>query len=510
MNKYIIAYDLGTGGCKASLYSDKGNCISDSFVPYETHYPKQGWHEQKPVDWWEAVVKTTNSLRSGANVPGQDISAIGISGHSLGLVPMSNEKGLLLENVPIWSDSRPTEKELAEFFSEIEEDEWYSITGNGFPPSLYTVFKLMWLRNNEPGTFAEIDTVLGTKDYINYKMTGVLATDYSYASGSGVFDLNNWKYSNRLVKASGLSGTIFPEPKESTEILGPLTKKAAKELGLHENVKVVAGGVDNSCMALGAHCYKEGRIYNSLGSSSWIAVCSSKPLLNTKSRPYVFAHVVPGMFVSATAIFSAGTSFKWLRNNICQQLKEEDGNIWEQMIAMAQSAPVGSNKLLFNPSLAGGTMIDKSPNIRGAFVGIDLSHTSNDIIRAVMEGISMSLRCALDELRCLTSVEEEITVVGGGSISDFWRQIYANVYNATIVKTSIDEQVAALGAAALAAVGTGIWQDFSPIDEVHKPESVKYPEEQENAVYEKLIPVFSEITSRLSEIGDLLYKIHTK
>jgi len=260
-------------------------------------------------------------------------------------------------------------------------------------------------------------------------------------------------------------------------------------------------------MALGARCFKEGRIYNSLGSSSWIAVSSTEPLLNVNSRPYVFTHVVPGMFASATAIFSAGTSFRWLRDNLMKQLKEEDGNVWEQMTALAQLSPVGSNKLLFNPSLAGGTLIDQSQNIRGAFIGIDLSHTQNDMIRSVMEGIAMGLRVALDELRALTSIEGEITIVGGGSKSELWCQIYADVYNAKIVKTNIDEQAAALGAAAIAAVGTGLWEDFSIIDQIHQTQSVDCPQTEENQVYEKLLPVYKTLSNCLSDIGNMLTKI---
>lgn len=507
MNQYIIAYDLGTGGCKASLYGTAGNCVADSFISCDTEYPQQGWHEQKPADWWDAVVQSTQKLLKESQVPNTEISAIGISGHSLGLVPVNKDGKLLRESVPIWSDSRPTEKELQPFFEKISEEEWYMITGNGFPPSLYTVFKLMWLKNNEPEIFDDLFSILGTKDYINYRMTGVMATDYSYASGTGVYDLKKWEYSERLIDASGLPSSIFPSPVASTQVLGTLTNEVAKELGLHTNVKVVAGGVDNSCMALGARCFKNGRTYNSLGSSSWIAVSSSEPLLNAKSRPYVFTHVVPGLFTSATAIFSAGTSFRWLRDNVCQHLDEKDGNIWEQMTALAKEAPAGSNKLLFNPSLAGGTMIDKSANIRGAFVGVDLSHTQNDIIRSVMEGIALGLRVALDELRGLTEIEDEITAVGGGSKSELWRQIYADVYKVNIIKTNIDEQAAALGSAALAAVGTGIWEDFSTIDKIHKTQSVNKPRGEENQRYEKLLPVYKTLSNHLSEIGDMLTKI---
>ena len=152
-------------------------------------------------------------------------------------------------------------------------------------------------------------------------------------------------------------------------------------------------------------------------------------------------------------------------------------------------------------------MIDTSPNIRGAFAGIDLQHTTSDLIRSTMEGVAMGLRVALDELRKLTTLEQEILVVGGGSKSDFWRQIYADVYQADIIKTNIDQQAAALGAAALAAVGTGIWTDFDIIDQLHQNESIEKPNRQNTEVYEKLLPVYKKLSRDLADVGDMLHRI---
>ena len=264
-------------------------------------------------------------------------------------------------------------------------------------------------------------------------------------------------------------------------------------------------------MALGARAFKEGRVYNSLGSSSWIAVSSGKPLLCEKARPYVFTHVVPDMFTSAVAIFSAGSSFRWLRDNVCRNLVDQcdaDGvDVYDKMTELACASPVGANKLLFNPSLAGGTSLDQSPNIRGAFIGLDLAHTQSDLIRAAMEGIAMGLRITLDELRNLTRLSDEMVVVGGGSQSALWRQIYADVYNMKIVKTSVDQQAAALGAAAVAAVGTGLWPNFDMIDDIHEIENTTEPVEANNAVYEKLLAVYARASGYHSQLGDMLAEI---
>ncbi len=507
MDRYIIAWDLGTGGNKASLYDVDGCCLMATFVPYATRYPAQGWHEQRPLDWWNAVVESTRQLLHKADVDRQDIACCGISGHSLGVVPLDRKGNLLRESTPIWSDARAT-VQVERFFEKIDENEWYSMTGNGFPPPLYAVFKVLWYRDSEPEMFRRIDKVVGTKDFINYRLTGRIITDPSYASGSGVYSLLGGNYSDKLIAASGLPRGIFPDIVPSTEVVGTLTADAAEALGLPTSVKVVAGGVDNSCMALGARNIEAARVYNSLGSSSWIAVSSDKPVIDRDARPYVFAHVIPKMFTSAVSIFSAGTSFRWIRDQLCQNLvmqAEQQGvDVYDLMTALAARSPVGANKLLFNPSLAGGTALDQSRNVRGAYIGLDLRHTQADVIRAAMEGIAMGLRQALDVLRGLTSLCNEMVVVGGGSRSRLWRQILADVYNIPIVKTNIDQQTAALGAMAVAAVGSGLWGDFRRIDAIHQVEEIIRPNPANHAVYEKLLPIFIRAGQHQAELGEML------
>lgn len=510
MSEKIIAWDLGTGGNKASLYDADGNCLADAFVDYPTMYSKGGIHEQRPQDWWDAIVKSTKKLLDRTKVNPRDIVCCGISGHSLGAVPMDASGNLLRESAPIWSDTRAV-KQAQDFFTRYDENQWYERTGNGVDPAMYPVFKILWYKENEPEMFAKIDKVIGTKDYINYRLTGKIFTDYSYASGSGAYDIRNWKFSEELLEAMELKRNQFPELVASTQVIGTIQLQAAQELGLGEHVKVVAGGVDNSCMAMGAKAFKDGRVYNALGSSDWIAVTSKEPLIDANARTYVFAHVAPDLFTSALCIKSGGTSFKWVRDqlsiNVMERAEKEHQNVYTLMDEMASKSPVGANKLIFDPSLGGGVPIDKSNNIRGAFIGLDLSHTQNDIIRASMEGISMVMRTYLDRLRELTPINHEMLLVGGGSKSAVWRQIYADIYNMRILKSTIDQQAAALGAAACAAYGIGLWKDFDRIDKLHVLESITDPIAEHVEKYEEILPVFSKTMEVMSDLGDMLAQI---
>lgn len=503
----IIAYDLGTGGNKASLFSAEGENLASSFIPYQTFYPGTGLHEQRPEDWWTAVVRSTQQLKEQAGFASSEIAGIAISGHSLGCVPLDGKGNLLREKTPIWSDSRAAEQ-TAKFFTEIDPDEWYMTTGNGFPPECYTAFKVMWYRDNEPEMFGGTQKILGTKDYINFLLTGEIATDYSYASGSGVYDLKGWSYSSKLIEASGLSPSLFPEPRPSTDILGGLSESAAEELGLAGGIPVVCGGVDNSCMALGAGNISRGKVYTSLGSSSWIAVSSEEPVLDPEAKPFVFTHVVPGLFTSAVSIFSAGSSFAWVKDVLCKDLTgrtgEEKGDVYEFMTREAQHSPLGANGLVFNPSLAGGSSQEENPAIRGGYGGIDLRHSRADMIRAAMEGIAMNLGAVFSVLREKTELEDTMLLVGGGSKSPLWRQIFADIYEMAVIKTNIGQDAGSLGAAAIGAVGTGLWEDFSRIQAVHREESRDNPRPQDVKKYRKLKELFELHRKQSAELGKQL------
>ena len=505
--KTIIAYDLGTGGAKASLYDAEGACLASTFVPYETIYPNSGWHEQRPADWWKAIASSTRTLMERKPASPAEVECLAISGQSLAVIPLDGKGELLRDSIPIWSDTRAS-RQTAEFFGKVDRDRWYMTTGNGFPAECYSVFKIMWYRDNEPDLFSRTALVLGSKDYINFRLTGQALTDHSYASGTGIYDLMGWRYSEEFITASGLPRSFFPTIVPSTRIIGTLGAAAAEALGLPRGVMVACGGVDNSCMALGARNTGEGRVYTSLGSSSWIAVSSAKPVLDPKVKPYVFTHVIPGLFTSAVSVFAGGSSFRWIRDALFSADRTPDGrDAYEAMNELAAASPIGANRVLFNPSLAGGSSQEPSPHIRGALAGIDLRHTRGDLIRAGMEGIAMNLGAVLEVLRRFVPLAPEMLMVGGGSKSALWRQIFADVYAMDCVKTNVDQEAGSLGAAAVAAMGAGLWKSFDAVDDIHKVQDVAKPVPAHVEKYRRLMPAFEMLRRHQAELGDLLHGI---
>ena len=293
---YVIAYDLGTGGLKSSIFDEQGVSVASDFKQCETFYPEPDFREQRPEDWWDMFTAGTRDLLQKAGTPAGSIAAGNIaaaacSGHSLGVVPIGKDGRVLAEYVPIWSDARAS-KQAREVFARIKEEEWYLKTGNGFPAPLYAAFKILWYKQNRPDLYEETVCFIGTKDLLNYRLTGILGTDHSYASGSGVYDLVKCDYNREYIQAFGLDPAKFPPLYESSEILGTIKPEIAAELGLPPALKIAAGGVDNACMAAGAGCVEDGTAYTSLGTSSWIAVSTHKPVLNYKTKPYVFSLLI--------------------------------------------------------------------------------------------------------------------------------------------------------------------------------------------------------------------------
>lgn len=497
----FIAYDLGTGGVKASLYDSKFNTLSKSFIEYETFYSGNNLHEQHPLDWWNGVAKSTKKLLKEGECNPKTIGAVALSGHSLVTVPIGFNGDSLLKTVPIWSDRRAV-KQSSAFFKTIDETDWYMTTGNGFPSPLYSIFKLMWLKENYPEIIKKTNLVLGSKDFINYMLTGKCAIDHSYASGTGCYNLTKGCFEDRFLYAAGISADLFPPIMSSHDIVGRITAEAAKATGLAEGTVVACGGVDNACMALGAAGSQNGSIYVSLGSSSWIPVNSNTPVLDPKTKPYVFRHIENNMYTSAYSIFAGGSSLRWVRDTLCKDLARE--NIYTEMDRLASTSPVGANGIIFNPCLAGGTSQDKSFNIKGGFFGLHLGTTREDMIRAAMEGIALNLRISLDNLKTHTQLSDKLLFCGGGSKSEFWMQMFADVFNMEIIKTNIDQDAASLGAACIAARSVGAIKDYSIINSIHHIESKKLPNSANAAQYEKLLVLFKHISDVASDLGDYM------
>ena len=312
--KYIFAHDSGTGGNKAVIYDENGQIVASVFEEYEFIHPRPNWAQQRIQDWWNVFRSTTRKVIEKSKINPKDILVIGISGQQCAAAPMKKDGTLLSETSMIWYDSRSAEqaKRYLDTYGEIE---WFQKTGGGLRPDTYSGPKIAWIKENQPEVYQAADVFIGVKDYLNFRMTGEINAEYAEATGTGVLDIHQWDYSPELAEACGIDLRKLPPLRKSTDIVGKVTRAAAEELGLVEGIPVVAGSGDVSATAAGSGAVAEGRIYNYVGTSSWIAVSSAKPMLLNDIKPYIFCHCVPGQYVSNVSIYCAGNAFRWIETS---------------------------------------------------------------------------------------------------------------------------------------------------------------------------------------------------
>jgi len=498
MKRCILAHDLGTSGNKATLFTTEGKLEKSVTVPYGTHYFNTNWVEQDPEDWWNAVCSSTQSLVSGVDV--REIAAIAFSGQMMGCLCVDRE-GRPLRPAILYSDQRSV-RECDAILQRIDAKEFYRITGHRASAS-YSVEKLMWVRNHEPEVYAKTHKMLHAKDYLNFRLTGVMATEYSDASGTNVLDLNSLRWSEKLIGITGIDGEKLPTLKASTDVVGELTANAAKALGLPAGIPVVAGGGDGVCAGVGVGSVKPGMTYNYLGSSSWIATTTEKPIYDEQMRTFVWAHAVPGYVHPCGTMQTAGGAYAWLKNEICTLEKafatELGLSPYDIINSEIEKSPPGANGLVFLPYLLGERTPRWNPDAKGALLGLTLEHKRSDVLRAVMEGITLNLSIILDIFREQVPIRE-ITVIGGGAKGGVWRKIMADVYQADILRPNYLEEATSMGAAIIGGVGCGVFKSFDVTDRFIEITDRVRPDPA-------LAPVYKETKDLLNDSYDALVRL---
>ncbi len=462
MKRYLLAHDLGTSGDKATLFTTEGKLVRSATVPYPTHYFNTNWSEQDPEDWWKAVCASTRSLAQ--HIDPKEVAVIAFSGQMMGCLCV-DEDGRPLRPAILYSDQRSV-AECDAILAQIEPREFYRITGHRASAS-YSATKLMWVKKHEPDIYARTHKMLHAKDYMNYRLTGVMASEYSDASGTNLMDLGSRCWSRKLVQITGIDGEKLPDLKASTDVIGELTAEAARATGLVPGIPVVAGGGDGVCAGVGVGSVKPGMTYNYLGSSSWIATTTEKPIFDEAMRTFVWAHAVPGYVHPCGTMQTAGSSYAWLKNEICTLEKafaaEMSINPYELINSEIEKSPPGANGLIFLPYLLGERTPRWNPDAKGAFIGLTLEHSRADLLRAVMEGVTVNLSIILDIFRTQIPIGE-IMVIGGGAKGEVWRRIMADVYQARILRPNYLEEATSMGAAIIGGVGCGAFPSFDVAD----------------------------------------------
>ncbi|MCC6614280.1 MAG: xylulokinase [Anaerolineae bacterium] len=505
MKNYIIAHDLGTTGNKATLYDREGKLVASAFDSYETEFAFTGWAEQHPDDWWRAVCNSTHALLKESGVAKDDIACITFSGQMMGCVPL-DKNGRPLRKAIIWADQRSVVQE-AWVAERIAREDVYYITGHRLSSS-YSLTKMLWVRDHQPDIYRNTYKFVHAKDSIVARLTGNFVTDPSDASSMNLYDLVENAWSPAILQAAEVDPAQLPDIHLSTDVVGEVLPSIADEVGVAAGTPVVIGGGDGACAAAGAGVVREGAAYNYIGSSSWIALATPKPIYDPDFRTFNFGHVVPGMIMPTGTMQAAGASYQWTRDQLCpveiDSARRLNISPYELMNLEAGQSVPGANGLLFLPYLMGERSPRWNPNARSTFVGLTIRHTRADMIRAVLEGVTFNLRVILDAFTRQGVQIEAMRLIGGGARSRFWNQIMADIYGMPVQRLSILEEATSMGAALAGGVGVGLYPDFSMIEQMNEIASVIDPSPEDRAVYEKLYPVFNAAYDALVPVFEML------
>jgi xylulokinase len=442
----VLGIDASTTATKAVLVDEAGVVRGIGTAEYAFSVPRPLWSEQEPRLWWDGTVAAVRAVLASTGTSGADVVAIGLTGQMHGSV-LLDSAGDVLRPAMLWNDQR-TGAECDAIRRAVGPERLIAITGNDALTG-FTAPKLVWVRDHEPDVWRRIAHVLLPKDYVRFRMTGDYAVDKADGSGTLLFDLAARDWSSEVLGALAIDPAWMPRTWEGPEITGLVSAGAAELTGLRPGTPVVAGGGDQAANAVGVGAVVAGRMALSLGTSGVVFATTERPLFEPAGRVHAFCHAVPGRWHMMSVMLSAAGSLRWLRDAVAPDVSFGD------LVAQAADVPAGSGGLWFLPYLSGERSPHPDPLARGAFVGLTLAHDRRHLTRAVLEGVAFGLRDGLDLMVAAgMPAPDQIRASGGGTASDLWRQILADVLDAEIATVNTTEG-AAYGAGLLAAVGAG-------------------------------------------------------
>lgn len=513
---YILSIDLGTSGPKVGIVSSRGEVLDCEFEPTSLMLFPNGGAEQNPQDWWEAIKKATHRLLDKHLVPVESIKALCCTTQWSGTVPV-DRAGKPLMNAIIWMDSRgaPYIEEITGGFPEIEGYNlpklltWIRLTG-GVPTKggKDSIAHILYIRRELPEIYKQTYKFLEPKDFLNLKLTGKFAAGVDSICMHWVTDnrnINQVKYDDGLVRIGNLDREKLPDLMQAVDILGPLTRESAADLGLSEQVQVVMGTPDIHSAAIGSGAVRDYEAHVYIGTSSWLACHMPNKKTDLLHNMCSVPSGIPGRYMLLNEQEIAGGCLTYLRDSLLFPRDTFDDSVapddyFERLNRVAAGAPAGSDKLIFTPWLYGErTPVDDS-QVRGGFFNLSLQTRREHMARAVFEGVAYNSRWLLLYVeKFLGHSVNTIHLVGGGAQSELWCQIYADVLNRNIRQIKNPIQVNLRGAAYLASVALGCIK-FEDISSFIQVEQTYQPNPENRKIYDELFAEFVNIYQKMRPI----------
>jgi xylulokinase len=500
--QFMIGIDIGSGGCKVTIIDENGNVNGSGYREYPTYYPFPGWSEQEPKDWYNALILTLkDALTDGGISPQQIVSiAIGAATHTMVLLDERNE---VLRPAILWTDKRTISQVEAlrkNYGSEIIEETLH------VPNVNWTLPYLVWVRENEPEIWRRVKKLLMPKDYIRFKLTGVLATDWMDAHGTLLFNILKREWSEKICNLVGIPIEILPSVYPPDKIVGEVCRSAAQELGLPEGIPVVIGTTDQASEAFGSGAIEIGQGIIKIATAGNVAVVT-KDSHPSPPKVYAYFHIKPTYWYTLAGTISCAVCYRWLRDSLCEEEVAEASkmgkNPYELMDHLAEKAPVGCEGLIFHPYLQGAIW---NPYLKSDFIGITPRHRKEHFIRAVLEGVAFSLYNCVRELEMLGVEIRDFRIIGGGARSALWRQIVCDIVGKNLIRPKIDDS--SFGTALVGGLGIGL---FKSVEDAVK-QCVRYidvikPNLSNHEIYLQLFDIYKKVSEDLADTSKRLHHV---
>jgi xylulokinase len=466
---YLVGTDIGTMGTKSVLVDAEGDVLASAFREYGVINPKQGWAEQWPQVWAQAVSETMKEVVASSKVDPRDVAGACISSLYGGSgIPVDRDYRAIRPCI-IWADRRAT-RECRKVEEMIGTDELFKVTGNVIDP-YYGYTKMLWIKDHEPENWGRIHRFEAPNSYVSRLITGEESVDLSSAGNyGGIFDIHKRAWSEEMMVELGIPRSFFPEKiVSSEEIIGEVTEEGASFTGLAKGTPVCAGGIDAPVSALAGGAIRDGDLASMLGTSMCNGFISHTPRLSPRliNMPYV----VDGTRITYgfTGVVTAGYCVRWFRDEFGEaerRRSEETGvDAYALLDKEAEKVPPGSDGLVFLPHLMVG---ERAPywdeHLRGGLLGLGVYHTRAHIFRAILEGVAYAMRYSIEAAKEAGLPIHRTTLVDGGARSPLWRQIIADVTGLAMDYIP-DAKGAPLGDAILAGLGTGVISDHTVIED---------------------------------------------
>lgn len=506
--KFILAHDTGTGGDKAVITNLQGKVIHSVYQDYGLSYPRPDWVEQDPDELWQTVAATSRRVIQESGVAPAEILGVGISAQMFNTLAVDSECKPLAPMLS-WLDLRSVNQADRLMKADVAA-KLFQYTGN-IPTAKDVPPKILWLKEERPDIWERAAYLFDCKEYLLYKLTGRVVTDWVGASAYFLFDPYQKGWSTQACQLLGIPLEKLPPALPCAEIIGEVTEDAAKETGLLAGTPVVNGAGDVSAAQSGAGANRDGKAHLCIGTATWVGV-SVPSFRNDPQKPFWgLSHIHPKKWVIAGEMETGGGALMWFRDALCQEeahlAKSQGVSTYEILGKLAAAVEPGSEKLIFLPWLSGERAPVLDHYARGGFVGISMGHTKGHFARAVMEGVAYHIRWICESLQRLGIHFETMNAIGGGCKSDLWPQIISDVsgYPLQIVEHPLE--AGAMAAALTVAIGMGIYKTADELDDLIGIGKIVEPNRQRQPRYDQLYQAYREIYTALTPIHRQLYHV---